>query len=266
MMEQEKRRMAAVEERERQNKMMEEKFRKEIHRQQDIKEENTLSKSENPWSSSNRGSPAYNKGQIKEATDILKVFRQDASPPASGPSRHQGLTAANLIDAIIVHQINQVDENSTAATKETPPQQPERKKMETPPSSNGAPPPNAEQKSPSQVHGKHGKKKWIQQHPQSVTPTPQHPQQQVLTKSSNPPAMSTEPQRHSTTAPGGSGSNSRDGVVPETGSRPPSSGAKTLGEHINSIILMDYNTQTKPAPKDGVLSRISVSANLPGEF
>lgn len=264
-MEQEKRRMAAVEERERQNKMMEEKFRKEIHRQQDIKEENTLSKSENPWSSSNRGSPAYNKGQIKEATDILKVFRQDASPPASGPSRHQGLTAANLIDAIIVHQINQVDENSTAATKETP-QQPERKKMETPPSSNGAPPPNAEQKSPSQVHGKHGKKKWIQQHPQSVTPTPQHPQQQVLTKSSNPPAMSTEPQRHSTTAPGGSGSNSRDGVVPETGSRPPSSGAKTLGEHINSIILMDYNTQTKPAPKDGVLSRISVSANLPGEF
>jgi hypothetical protein len=50
--------------------MMEEKFRKEIHRQQDIKEENTLSKSENPWSSSNRGSPAYNKGQIKEATSI----------------------------------------------------------------------------------------------------------------------------------------------------------------------------------------------------
>jgi hypothetical protein len=79
---------------------------------------------QHPWSSSNRGSPAYNKGQIKEATDILKVFRQDASPPASGPSRHQGLTAANLIDAIIVHQINQVDENSTAATKETP-QQPE---------------------------------------------------------------------------------------------------------------------------------------------
>lgn len=244
-MEAENRRMAEERERERerqQKKMMEDKMRKEA-----MKEEQAGSKPGSPWSS-NRASPAY-KGQIKEATDILKVFRTEPSPPTqTGPiSRHQGLTAANLIDAIIVHQINQVDENHLVVGKDNAV---DRKKVETPPSSI-APPMHSEQKSPSQVHGK---KKWIQEHPQAMSQAPQRPPQQM----SKPPTS--EAQRPSP-MPGAGGSASRDGTEP----RPPPSSAKTLGEHINSIILMDYNTD-KPPPKESVLSRINGSSNLPGEY
>lgn len=245
----ENRRIAQVEERERERQkklMIEEKMRKEA-----IKEEQSTvsSKPDSPWSS-NRASPAYNKGQIKEATDILKVFRTEPSPPTqTGPiSRHQGLTAANLIDAIIVHQINQVDEGNAAAGKENAA---DRKKVETPPGSS-AHSGLSEQKSPSQVHGK---KKWIQEHPQAMGQAPQRPPQQM----SKPPT--TEPQR-SAPMPGGGGSSSHDGM--ETAPRPPSS-AKTLGEHINSIILMDYNTD-KVQTKESVLGRINGSSNLPGKF
>ncbi|XP_071179529.1 nuclear receptor corepressor 1-like isoform X3 [Mytilus edulis] len=264
----EKRRIAVLEERERERQaklMMEEKIRKENQARHEAKEESAMSSAKpgSPWSSSNRASPAYNKNQIKEATDILKVFRQDASPPsASGPmSRHQGLTAANLIDAIIVHQINQVDENSNSgrdtssrATTDT-----ERKKVETPPSipTSTHMEQSGLQKSPLQVHGK---KKWIQEHPQSMTPTPQRQTQP------KPIPSSAEPQKHGTPSSGagaGGGAAGTAGTGPFEPVTRPISSAKTLGEHINSIILMDYNTDHPTPPKDSVLSRINGSTNLP---
>ena len=63
------------------------------------------------------------RGAYQQPTDILKAFAPDTQakkPPEQGSRGKGGMTAACLIDAIIVHQINQsTEESSTTDTQTT---------------------------------------------------------------------------------------------------------------------------------------------------
>ena len=122
-------------------------------------------------SSSNRSSPAHSKSHnIQSPADLLRAFvpQTEASTTQVETSKQPSLTAANLIDAIIIHQINQ-------SSDEVPSQSDHKKKphpavvssstsvtrsdnVETTSPSTPSTTTLSDQRSPTQVHGK---KRWI---------------------------------------------------------------------------------------------------------
>lgn len=151
------------------------------------KQEERLHKTEidSNRSTSNRSSPGYRQQNISTPAEFFKVFAQDQSGTnRSGSERQSSLTAANLIDAIIIHQINSSTEDSPVTSKtETSPMNSmvssaSRPKQE-PPDSAPQPGPHSlqpDQKSPTAMHGK---KRWVhesQQRPAQSSPMPSTPQ------------------------------------------------------------------------------------------
>ncbi|XP_062612338.1 nuclear receptor corepressor 2-like isoform X1 [Saccostrea cucullata] len=230
---------------------LEEQIRREIMESPKQDDRGFKSDTESNKSSSNRSSPGFRNttSNIQTPAEFFKVFAQDPSGTnRSGSERQASLTAANLIDAIIIHQIN----NSTEETATTKPEASSvvssmpRPKQE-PPDSAPQPVPHStppDQKSPPAMHGK---KRWVhesQQRPVQSSPMPSTPQSgsgQVSDSENSPTTSSMEARTPKSEGPGGEQKSSM-----------------TLGEHITSIIMMDYGN-TKPSAKANVLSQINGS-------
>ncbi|XP_069134588.1 filaggrin-like [Argopecten irradians] len=251
-------RLRAHEQRSRFN--MEEQIRKEImeSKRKEEKNDDVIMTSLSSKSELSR-SPASTQSQsnkLKDPTDLFKAFVSDQSQTTTARDSPRGpsaLTAANLIDAIIIHQINQsIDEPESKVPKQDVP--PSASQL-TPEASDGSIPSLQDQKSPTQMHGK---KKWAheQNTPRATSPTP--------TSTGITPQMSTPPERRPqgmASSPGVADGNRIQNKSPSStmlagGSKP----GMTLGEHINSIILSDYNTRPNTS-KNGVLSQLGAFSN-----
>lgn len=231
---------------------LEEQIRREI--MESPKQEERLHKTEtdSSRSTSNRSSPGYRQQNISTPAEFFKVFAQDQSGTnRSGSERQSSLTAANLIDAIIIHQINSSTEETATSKTETSPMNSmvssaSRPKQEPPDSAPQAGPHSLQpdQKSPPAMHGK---KRWVhesQQRPAQSSPMPSTPQSGSgqVSDSDNSPTTS-----------------SMDAQTPKSeGSSAEQKNNMTLGEHITSIIMMDYGNG-KPSLKNNVLSQINGS-------
>ncbi|XP_056017947.1 serine/arginine repetitive matrix protein 2-like isoform X6 [Ostrea edulis] len=223
---------------------LEEQIRREI---MDSPKEERIHKSdtESNRSSSNRSSPGY-RSNIQTPAEFFKVFAQEPSGASrSGSERQSSLTAANLIDAIIIHQINNsTEETSTTKSETTMVSSMTRPKLE-PPDSAQHPVPQSmlpDQKSPPAMHGK---KRWVhesQQRPAQSSPMPSTPQGGSGHVSDNDNSPTTSSVEARTPKPEGSGGEQKNSM--------------TLGEHITSIIMMDYGN-SKQHLKNNVLSQIN---------
>ncbi|XP_078336139.1 uncharacterized protein LOC111132990 isoform X2 [Crassostrea virginica] len=232
---------------------LEEQIRREIMESPKQEDKSHKSDADINKSSSNQSTQGYRQQNIQTPAEFFKVFAQDASATSrTGSERQSSLTAANLIDAIITHQINSSTEESAIPSKqESSPMSSvvssaSRPKQE-PPDSAPQPGPHlmpSDQKSPPTMHGK---KRWVhesQQRPAQSSPMPTTPQSGSgqVSDSDNSPSTS-----------------SMEGRTPKSdSSSAEQKNRMTLGEHITSIIMMDYGNG-KPPMKNNVLSQINGS-------
>jgi hypothetical protein len=158
---------------------LEEQIRREIMDSPKQEERVHKSDTESNRSSSNRSSPGY-RGNIQTPAEFFKVFAQDPSGSnRAGSERHSSLTAANLIDAIIIHQINNSTEETSTTKSETPMVSSMSRPKLDPPDSAQNPVTQSmlpDQKSPPAMHGK---KRWVhesQQRPVQSSSMPSTPQ------------------------------------------------------------------------------------------
>lgn len=230
-----------------------------------------------------------NKGgsKVNHPTDLLKVFASDSQHISkqqdSGSGKNCSMTAAKLIDAIIVHQINQSTEDTS--TSDTTSSQSRAMKQDPKVSSQGS---MSQNQQGNQMYSQGGQGHMMvgPGYPGQMYPGQQHFQKEQGYKgeSKSPPVqmgkkrwMHTQPPAQG--APGsfspvGSTKSEPDSKPP---SRPPSSGGgsvhsqspvqdpkqMTFGDHINSIILQDYTGKKgsggPPAGTKSFLSQINGS-------
>ena len=244
---------------------IEEHIRRELLNQQEEESSRPPSKSEmeTQRNTSNRSSPAFQGAHnLKEPIDLLKGFSTEKAPSRER-SKTGTLTAANLIDAIIIHQINQSND------------EPESKyKMDA--GGGGTHPPISGQSSPqgqflgdtkSPTQQVHGKKRWMQ----SAHSTPHGTPHSTPPLQTGPPSvMGTPPKRPEmdrrspavAASPDQRAADRSPAVSSESGAKENNRQSMTLGDHITSIILNDYHTpkpQTQQKSTSNVLSLIGAN-------